>query len=510
MIRSVAAPNSVKVYHVTAGKAVPQFSRESKTSSLRKDESYRRRVDLLQEFSFPIASQCIRLCNDGEHIIASGTYPPQIRTWDLNQMSLKFQRNVEHEILTFEVLSDDWKKLAILRDDRFVELHSQGGYHFKTRVPKAGRNLTYHKHSCDLLIVGSSSEIFRLNLEEGRFMNPITTTSDALNVVKICPSHQLIVAGSECGMLHPHDPRDYSPLNSLLVSANIGISSMAFHSDGIHLAVGNEAGEVFLYDIRSPNYLFKNDLKYDLPVHSLGFHQDKVVASDANVVKIWEKNGESFTAWEHPCGSTSMAFDERNGLFLFGAEQERCLAYFVPTLAPAPRWCSYLDSLTEELEESGEQTHYDDYKFVTSEELKQLGLSNLIGSSSVRAYMHGYYVDVGVYSKAKAVFNYDNELDSAALLEKIEKEKKQKLMVSTTKSQEIDSRFANVLNDDDFKIDSSVEKKGKSKVGKSSLTPISQSKSNRTLYSVAQSSVLSTSNTEELTIPLKDRLKKRS
>ena len=42
-------------------------------------------------------------------------------------------------------------------------------------------------------------------------------------------------------------------------------------------------------------------------------------------------------------------------------------------LGPAPRWCSFLDSLTEELEESDQSNVYDDYKFVTKKELDSLG-----------------------------------------------------------------------------------------------------------------------------------------
>ena len=44
-------------------------------------------------------------------------------------------------------------------------------------------------------------------------------------------------------------------------------------------------------------------------------------------------------------------------------------AYFVPGLGPAPRWCSFLESLTEELEESANPTVYDDYRFVTRADL---------------------------------------------------------------------------------------------------------------------------------------------
>ena len=86
--------------------------------------------------------------------------------------------------------------------------------------------------------------------------------------------------------------------------------------------------------------------------------------------------------------------------------------YFVPSLGPAPTWCSFLETLTEELEEADTTTGqdalditnpfivYDDYKFVTSQQLESLGLSHLVGTSVLRAYMHGYFIDARLYNKA--------------------------------------------------------------------------------------------------------------
>ena len=45
------------------------------------------------------------------------------------------------------------------------------------------------------------------------------------------------------------------------------------------------------------------------------------------------------------------------------------LSYYVPALGPAPRWSSFLDGLTEELDEEGQASVYEDYKFVTSAEV---------------------------------------------------------------------------------------------------------------------------------------------
>jgi hypothetical protein len=50
------------------------------------------------------------------------------------------------------------------------------------------------------------------------------------------------------------------------------------------------------------------------------------------------------------------------------------ISFYFQSLGPAPRWCSFLDNLTEELEENPEPTIYDDYKFVTTKDLDNLGM----------------------------------------------------------------------------------------------------------------------------------------
>ena len=58
----------------------------------------------------------------------------------------------------------------------------------------------------------------------------------------------------------------------------------------------------------------------------------------------------------------------------------------MPSLGPAPKWASFLDSLTEELEESRTATVYDDYKFVTKQELYELGKLDLFSASPFLIY----------------------------------------------------------------------------------------------------------------------------
>jgi len=49
---------------------------------------------------------------------------------------------------------------------------------------------------------------------------------------------------------------------------------------------------------------------------------------------------------------------------------------------------------------------YDDYKFLTLKELDTLGLSHLIGSDLLRAYMHGYFMDIRLYNQVNYFYKF--------------------------------------------------------------------------------------------------------
>ncbi|CAN0391607.1 unnamed protein product, partial [Discosporangium mesarthrocarpum] len=123
-----------------------------------------------------------------------------------------------------------------------------------------------------------------------------------------------------------------------------------------------------------------------------------------------------------------------SGLLLMATEQSRVLSYYIPTLGPAPRWCSFLDVMTEELEEEGESSVYDDYKFVTQNQVEELGVSNLVGTPLLRGYMHGYFMDMKLYTRLKAVsepFAYE-EYRKKRLREKMEEKRESRISLKNT------------------------------------------------------------------------------
>merc|ERR1719188_2654879 len=131
----------------------------------------------------------------------------------------------------------------------------------------------------------------------------------------------------------------------------------------------------------------------------------------------------------------------------------RLQVHYLPALGPAPRWCSFLDTITEELEETSSVDVYDNYKFLTREQLESLGLDHLIGSPLLRAYMHGYFVDVRLYRKAQTLAGPVEASSSKRFVEeRVRKEMAEKLKrVETKKKKAREARAASLLKDDRFK-----------------------------------------------------------
>ena len=109
--KMVADPSSVRVYTVNgpaagASSSLPDWlirKRASKKGKREQREHVEGTLELIQHFEFPEASNKIKTTRDGHHVIATGTYKPQMRVWDLDQLSLKFERHSDAENVDFLV-----------------------------------------------------------------------------------------------------------------------------------------------------------------------------------------------------------------------------------------------------------------------------------------------------------------------------------------------------------------------------------------------------------------------
>ncbi|KAL4254367.1 WD repeat NOL10/ENP2 family protein [Abortiporus biennis] len=447
-------PSSIKVYTVNgaasgSSSSLPDWltrKRAVKEKGARRAvrEEVEGTIELIQHFEFPEASNRIKTTRDGHHALATGTYKPQIRCWDLDQLSLKFERRSDAENVDFIMLSDDWTKSIHLQNDRSIELHTQGGLHYRTRIPKFGRTLAYHFPSCDALFGASGPEVYRLNLEQGRFMTPLVLQGDdeviaGVNAIDINPAHQLFAFGVEGnGKVELWDPRSRSrvgmlrlpkesllPLNggvSLLPGIDddgqppaLSITAISSRVDGLSYAIGTSSGHTLLYDIRSGRPFATKDQGYGLPVKNVSWIEGGsrmagdglVLSADKKVIKIWDRNSPAtnFTSITPAADINDVHHVPGSGLLLLANEGIKMTSYYIPQLGPAPRWCSFLENITEELEDQTTRTVYQDYKFVERNELATLGLDHLIGTPALKPYMHGYFLSLQLYDTARLIAN---------------------------------------------------------------------------------------------------------
>ena len=180
----------------------------------------------------------------------------------------------------------------------------------------------------------------------------------------------------------------------------VSVTAISSRMDGLSYALGTSTGHTLLYDIRSPKSLATKDQGYGLPVKNVCWIEGGsrmagdglVLSADKKVIKIWDRNSVNFPfslvllmSFCLPCelGKSSANFTSvtpaadindvhhisGSGLLMLANEGINMTTYYIPQLGPAPRWCSFLENLTEEMEDQSARTAYHDYKFVERSEL---------------------------------------------------------------------------------------------------------------------------------------------
>jgi ribosome biogenesis protein ENP2 len=415
--------------------------------------------------------------------MSTGTYKPQIHVHNLPQLSLSFDRHTNCLNETFRILSTDYTKSIHLQTDRFIELHTSGGLHYSTRIPRFGRDLVYDKHSAEALIpsVGVNAEghgeVYRLNLEVGRFMKSYEVdvggddmatvgagslqggiNTGSVNTGSIAEdSHNLLAFGTSLGTVEFWDPRSRNRVGILSApndafEGRSEITALEFHRSGLELASGNSNGLIHLYDLRSPIPLLKKDQGYGFPIKNIIYlnsstssraqtSEPKILTADKRIIKIWDaRDGTHWTSVEPAVDLNHVEWCKDSGMLLTANEGKQQHSFFIPQLGPAPKWCAFLDNIVEEMAEDPNDPNsfnktaagevYDNFKFLTIPQLRQLNLEHLIGSTSLlRPYMHGYFVAQKLYEEARLISNPDlwQEQRQKSIQQKISKERESRI-----------------------------------------------------------------------------------
>lgn len=135
--------NDVKIYNLSAGKSLPEvsFSKnyrfermntydafsvfwlqwltdEKRRKLLKQNVDLRKRIELIQDFEMPDECGTIQMSPDQQFIITTGTYKPRVKCFEVNNLSIKFERCFDSEIVRTEVLSDDYSKMVRTTNSR--------------------------------------------------------------------------------------------------------------------------------------------------------------------------------------------------------------------------------------------------------------------------------------------------------------------------------------------------------------------------------------------------------
>jgi ribosome biogenesis protein ENP2 len=270
-------------------------------------------------------------------------------------------------------------------------------------------------------------------------------------------SHNLLAFGTSIGTVEFWDSRSRNRVGILSApqdsfEGRAEISALTYHRSGLELAVGNSNGLVHLYDLRSPQPLLKKDQGYGFPIKNIIYldsntstraqtTEPKILTADKRIIKIWDpRDGAAWTSVEPAVDMNHVEWVKDSGMLLTANEGKQQHSFFIPQLGPAPKWCGFLDNIVEEMAEDPNDPNafgkgsagevYDNFKFLTMQQLQQLNLAHLVGTTSLlRPYMHGYFVAQKLYEEARLISNPDlwQEQRAKSIAEKINKERESRI-----------------------------------------------------------------------------------
>ena len=248
-------------------------------------------------------------------------------------------------------------------------------------------------------------------------------------------SHNLLAFGTSLGTVEFWDSRSRARVGTLpalpqtdMIDGKQEVTALEFDHSGLNIATGSSTGLIHLYDLRSPNPTLKKDQGYGYPIQNIVFltsststrsqtAEPKILSADKRIIKIWDaRDGAPWTSVEPAVDMNFVTWCKDSGMLLTANEGRQQHSFFIPQLGPAPKWCSFLDNLVEEMAEDPSDPNaftsqragdvYDNYKFLTIQQLQALNLSHLVGTTSLlRPYMHGYFVAQRLYEEAKLIAN---------------------------------------------------------------------------------------------------------
>lgn len=282
---------------------------------------------------------------------------------------------------------------------------------------------------------------------------------EAVNTAAVAEhSHDMLAFGTSMGTVEFWDSRSRSRVGLLdplrrpqdaTTDSREEITALEFRRSGLQIAAGTSAGRINIYDLRSPIPLLRKEQGYDYPIKNIQYLEsdtssDKIMSADKRIIKIWDAvSGDAWTSVEPAVDLNHVEWVPKSGMFLTANEGRQQHSFLIPQLGPAPKWCAFLDNLVEEMAEDADDPSaysanasssvgavYDNFKFLSTAQLRELNMDHLIGQTSLlRPYMHGYFVAQKLYEQARLISNPDlfTQQRDKSIQERIAKERESRV-----------------------------------------------------------------------------------
>ena len=358
----------------------------------------------------------------------------------------------------------------------------------KSRIPKFGTIVNIQSSTTMMLLRRRpGNEVYRLNVDQGRFLAPFEMTCDGVNSVAINPVHGLLGFGLENGTVEFSYPRSRRRAAQLNIGGGGhglggGVTALSFRNDGLNVGFGTHEGNTLLFDLRASEPYVQKDQGYGFPIKKVmwiesngGGNSSKVLTADKRIVKLWDRvDGKPYTSIEPTVRSTTSNTSLILACSLWPTKASLCILttslLLDLLLNGAHSWIASPKSWRRSPAALSTTTTNSSPR----RSLLLLNLGHLIGSNVVKSYMHGYFIDIRLYEQARLISNpfAYKEHREREIKKKIEKEREtrirstgpdvkvkvnkdiaKRLVTNGEEDKLADDRFKNMFEDEDFTVD---------------------------------------------------------
>jgi ribosome biogenesis protein ENP2 len=102
-IYTINGPSSTSSSSLPTWITTKPRTKRTPTSKRQRTQHTLGQLELIQDFTFPQAAIKIKTTPDGLYAVGTGTYKPMMKVWDLEGLSVKFERVTEAENVDFVV-----------------------------------------------------------------------------------------------------------------------------------------------------------------------------------------------------------------------------------------------------------------------------------------------------------------------------------------------------------------------------------------------------------------------